>query len=129
MRYRALAASHTHCNDISCLRVLCTLNISSRCFSLSFTQLFNSWHSQFSQLKSFGVLFNENCYLIILQIKCVKVYYLIMHKESATNLLDLTNSDVITWLNSFDAILTDCDGWYLKKIELQKFNIGCYRKS
>ncbi|XP_055854619.1 glycerol-3-phosphate phosphatase isoform X2 [Episyrphus balteatus] len=33
-----------------------------------------------------------------------------MYKQSATNLLELPEADVKKWLNSFDSILTDCDG-------------------
>lgn len=40
----------------------------------------------------------------------INVYASIMFKESATNLHDIPVDKGIEWLNSFDTILTDCDG-------------------
>ncbi|XP_055906278.1 glycerol-3-phosphate phosphatase-like isoform X2 [Eupeodes corollae] len=33
-----------------------------------------------------------------------------MYKQSCTNLLDLPEADVKKWLDSFDSVITDCDG-------------------
>ncbi|XP_050336710.1 glycerol-3-phosphate phosphatase-like [Bactrocera neohumeralis] len=33
-----------------------------------------------------------------------------MHKSQPTNLTELTKAEIAVWLNSFDTVLTDCDG-------------------
>lgn len=43
-----------------------------------------------------------------------------MFKQSATKLLELNEEKVKEWLESFDAVITDCDGNY----ELKHFRNG-----
>lgn len=33
-----------------------------------------------------------------------------MNKNKPTNLAELTKAEMVKWLNSFDTVLTDCDG-------------------